>query len=325
MDKQNGKQIFKPMLTVMCGLQGSGKSTFAHKLSPEVEVVSSDEIRKEFPDIKNDTVFKILYERVNKFLADGKNVVIDATNTTIKARKQIFLNVKQPCFKVCMVINTPYDVCIERVRQRNKDSKSHYVPEEVVLMYRKSFEIPFYEEGWDLIGTYNQINRYESIIYLDDLLKKADGFDQHNKHHTQDLGLHMKSTEIKAKKLKVDPIVAEAAKYHDIGKLFTQTFGEDGQGHYYNHANVGAYDLLCNSGLYYFDRDNGNWVYDYHHTLEWLFYINYHMHMYNLKTDKAIKKWKDIFGEEKFNQLKLLNQADMSNHSKLGESEDVKN
>ena len=41
------------------------------------------------------------------------------------------------------------------------------------------------------------------------------------------------------------PIVVEMAKYHDIGKPFTRSVGEDGKTHFFGHANVGAYSYLC--------------------------------------------------------------------------------
>ena len=84
-----------PVLVCLCGLQGSGKSTYANELvsSLHIKIVSSDAIRKEFPSAKNDTVFQIVYKRINEYLKQGFNVCLDATNTTIKARKQIFLNV----------------------------------------------------------------------------------------------------------------------------------------------------------------------------------------------------------------------------------------
>ena len=43
----------KPILIVMCGLAGSGKSTMAKNISSlldDVEIVSSDELRKELFD-----------------------------------------------------------------------------------------------------------------------------------------------------------------------------------------------------------------------------------------------------------------------------------
>ena len=44
--------------------------------------------------------------------------------------------------------------------------------------------------------------------------------------------------------------------------------------------------------------------------LEFLFYVNYHMHPFFVQSGKSEKKWKDIFGEEKYNKLFLFNECD---------------
>ncbi|WP_300924555.1 AAA family ATPase [uncultured Clostridium sp.] len=315
----------KPQLIVMCGLQSSGKSYQAKVLKLELEkgdnkqktvILSSDEIRKENPGLANDKIFSKLYSDMNYWLRHGDNVIIDATNITIKSRKHIFTSLQVDCYKICYIMNTLVATCIERVKERNKDSNEHFVPLEVIDKYHKSFEIPFYEEGWDEIKLHNipEANKTESMMNM--LLCMADGFDQCNKHHTQDLLQHMLNTESAyadlITKCDVRHIVRIAAKYHDVGKLFTQTFGEDGQAHYYNHANIGAYYLMCIIAMYYGIYSAVE--YDPESTLEFLFYINYHMHMYNLKTEKSVNKWKNIFGEFKFNQLKLLNECDMNSH-----------
>ena len=301
----------KPTLYVMCGLQGSGKSTYAKrtKFPTVVTVVSSDEIRKEFPDAKNDTVFQILYKRVNELLAQDKSVVLDATNITIKSRRQIFQNVKVPCTKTCIIMNTSYGICVERVKARNAKGDDHYVPLEVLERYYKSFEVPFYEEGWDSIEIEHM--DYGSFKELkSDIMSSAMGFNQHNKHHTQDLGTHMLLTGAylmfyhRGSFLRDDAVYV-ASTIHDCGKLFTQTFDADGQAHYYNHANVGAYHLLCGIPMDVAD--------DYF--LDVVFFVNYHMHMYNLKSEKSIEKWKRIFGERKFGLLEKLHEADMNSHT----------
>ena len=299
-------------LFVMCGLQGSGKTTIANNLAVDrclhnMFVLSSDEIRKEFPNAKNEKIFKILYERMNDLLYKNKDVVVDATNTTIKARKNLLSNIKHECHKTCLIVNTPYELCLERVRNRNKKKDSHFVPEEVVEMYYRSFEIPFYEEGWNSIELHYQPEYFKSNVYMDELLERAKTFNQNNKHHTQLLGDHME-TACKYLENKVcSANVIKACKYHDIGKMFTQTYKKgDPNAHYYDHANVGAYELMCFGGI--FDKE---WrMFNLRSTLEWLFYINYHMKMHDIKTEKAIKKWKSIFGEFKFDGLKLLNEAD---------------
>ena len=143
-------------------------------------------------------------------------------------------------------------------------------------------------------------------------------FNQQNKHHCQYLGAHMETVgmriqdEIESNN-DTNSLIA-AAFYHDVGKLFTQTFRDgDPNAHYYNHANVGAYELLCKAGVYdVFKNFEGDEIYKYNpvRTIEWLFYINYHMHLFNVNTEKSEKKWRGIFGDKKFDHLKLLNKVD---------------
>ena len=73
-----------------------------------------------------------------------------------------------------------------------------------------------------------------------------------NPYHKTDITTHMKLTANYAMKLdgsgfgKSKDSIARyfAALYHDIGKYKTRT-EKDGITHYYNHANVGAYDMMC--------------------------------------------------------------------------------
>lgn len=306
----------KPVLYVLCGLQGSGKSTYAKKFKlgmygdETIVIASSDEVRKQYPDAKNETIFQFVYQMANDALADGKSVIIDATNITIKSRRQVFANIKVDCEKICVVFCTPYEECVKRVKDRNALSKAtgdHFVPLDVLERYYKSFEVPFIEEGWDYIwfsGISNIIDTRSDDEIIADLVKQADGFDQHNKHHTKNLGDHMRATgDFLARHYPKEMSVVRAGYLHDVGKLFTQTFGEDGQAHYYSHANVGAYEILSRVFM----------------PIDWLdvvFYVNYHMHLYNIQSDKAEKKWERIFGGEKWQMLKMLHEADMTSHTK---------
>jgi hypothetical protein len=101
-------------------------------------------------------------------------------------------------------------------------------------------------------------------------------------------------------------VLKEAARFHDVGKLFCQTFKEgDPNAHYYNHHNISAYYMLENyqaldSGLFYSEK----------FVLDVLFYINYHMLPFFWKTDKSKAKWYKIFGQEKFDNLILFNKYD---------------
>lgn len=302
-------------LIVMVGLQCSGKSTEAERLAKEYNaiIISSDQLRKENPDWNNETVFKTLYARMNNLLALNRDVILDATNITIKSRRQIFLNLKTKCWIDCYIMNTPYNECLRRLKIRNTNPDSHYVPEDILEKYHKSFEIPFYEEGWDKIRIHYEPSASESEDTLLKLKMAADGFNQQNKHHTQDLGTHMQTVGDLLQEWTDDSLLIRAGYYHDVGKLFTQTKGEDGNCHYYDHDSVGTYSLLCNAGIYTdVEMLNGDvhWIYNANRTLKWLFYINYHMKLHNVITDKSIKKWKGIFGEELYNKLRTFENAD---------------
>ena len=289
-----------PTVIVMCGLQGSGKSTKARYLKEEMgncEIVSSDAIRKEFDNnITNDKVFKIYYARAREFLKAGTNVILDATNITIKSRKQIFEQLKGiDCTKECYVMNVPINICAERLLERNQDTKNQIeVPLDVLYKYQKSFEMPFYEEGWDDI----EINTIQSFVpsQYELCIDSMDNFEQKNSHHKYTVGEHGKKLEKFIKKYKFPKCTGT---FHDIGKLFTQTIGEDGQAHYYQHHNVGAYFLL--SHTYLIEDIN---------ILDLVFYVNYHMLPFTWQTDKAKEKWKKIFGEHKFEMLQILNEGD---------------
>ena len=306
----------KPKLIAMVGLQGSGKSYKSSEIKRELEeqysdmdtvILSSDHIRFEHPEIANDNskVFNKLYADMNYFLRHNCNVIIDATNITIKSRKQIFLNLHEDCEKICHIMNTPYYTCKMRIFNRNQEGYcDHYVPQEALDRYLQSFEIPFYEEGWDKIILEYEISNKESNETLKAYITQAQGFDQKNKHHTQDLGKHMQFVGDTLKEITDNQILVEAGYLHDVGKLFTQTVGEDGNCHYYNHENVGAYNLMCGAAIYVDRR------YELNDTLKWLFYINYHMRLHQVETEKSIKKWKSIFGEELYNDLRLFEKAD---------------
>ena len=122
-----------------------------------------------------------------------------------------------------------------------------------------------------------------------------EGFDQKCKWHSLPLKEHCdKVKELLYLNNVTSTILLEAALLHDYGKLFTQTFDENGEAHYYNHASIGTYELLT-SGY----RD-----------IDVLFYINYHMLPFNWNSEKTINKYNNIFGVEKTSNLLLLNECD---------------
>ena len=116
--------------------------------------------------------------------------------------------------------------------------------------------------------------------------------DQDNPHHLYTVGHHCRRLANQCS----DEIMKEAGYFHDIGKLYTKRFDENGIAHYYNHDCVGAYMIACSPELIN--------VLNWQEFREVIFYINYHMRAHNdFSSTKAKEKYKKIFGEERFNKL----------------------
>lgn len=71
-----------PTLTVLCGLPGSGKSTYAMTLG--VTVVTADSIRERGEAAG--VAFGVLYTRVRRALASGRDVVADTCALDVAER-----------------------------------------------------------------------------------------------------------------------------------------------------------------------------------------------------------------------------------------------
>ena len=80
----------KGKLILLCGIPGSGKSTFAKMYEPLKHhiILSSDSIREELCgdssiQNRNHDVFKLLYKRMYYAICNGITVVFDATNISL--------------------------------------------------------------------------------------------------------------------------------------------------------------------------------------------------------------------------------------------------
>ena len=218
----------KPKLYVLVGLSGSGKSTLADELwRRDRVIVSSDAIREELTgkvedQSRNNEVFEIFLQRIRKNLEEGKNVIADATNLLIKSRLTI-LNLTRglDVEKICIICAKPFELC----KQDNIERK-HPVPESVLDKQIRKFQIPFYEEGWDEIRVQNEYYLYQDD-YTSRMLLKMIGFDQKNPHHDKDLCGHAAAVMARFNDCGYSESYNLAALFHDVGKLYTQTFDEN--------------------------------------------------------------------------------------------------
>ena len=308
-----------PRLYMMVGLPGSGKSY--HASTMEAVVVSSDSIREElFGDVNdqehNNEVFNEVHKRIHENLKNGSDVVYDATNLSRKRRKA-FLNTLPPgTLKYAIVMCTEYELCLE-----NNKNRERFVPEDVIERMYRRMTIPNNEEGFDRISIVRNPNNKMTIF---DYMKRCENFDQDNPHHSLTLMEHMTEAGKNMEKLLKGSqfsdieksIGIRAAISHDIGKTVCKTYETysgkiDDHAHYYNHAEVGAYMILCSV-------PDIPITIPIQRTRDWFdkvsiaFLVQNHMRFFEdgFEPDKL----KETYGYININLLKLLHEADVNAH-----------
>ena len=140
------------ILHLMVGIQGSGKSTYSKKLRDEFgyKIISSDEVRKMYPDWEEVKIFPEVYRLCAMELKEGNDVIFDATNITPKVRARNINLIREiySDFEVyAYFINTNKEICKERVLKRNNMEGELFLPIEVIDSYYNNLVPPSLEEG----------------------------------------------------------------------------------------------------------------------------------------------------------------------------------
>lgn len=306
----------RPKMIMMCGLVGSGKSYKAKKLTEEynANIHSSDAIKEELTgDINNqdinNLVFKTLHNRIKEDLKNGKHCIYDATNISYKRRMAFLQELnKIPCEKICVLMATPYETCLERNSQRDRQ-----VPKHVIKNMYLAFDPPFYYEGWDDIYIVYSEGSRDSFGCPEHWIDKVMDFNQDNDHHTLTLGQHCdKVCEYLSKnypRLVLGDSLITAGILHDNGKCFAKVFknskGEiSDQAHYYGHEHCGSYDSL----FYKMPYCNQLYV---------AVLIRWHMQAYFFEKDnneKQRNKYRKLWGEKLYDDIIKLHEADIQAH-----------
>ena len=310
-----------PEMIMLVGLVASGKTAYANTLKDNYIIHSSDALREElFGDVNenskeaNQKVFEELHKRVKEDLKKGNNVVYDATNINMKRRKSFLMELKNiPCTKTCLLIMSPYYLCLEHNKQRERN-----VPEDVIKRMYMNFQPPNKIEGWDKIDIILscQPEDYKDFD-LSVLYNRATGidfFDQGNNHHSLTLGEHCrKASEYILDNYPDNAILPITALLHDEGKVFTRTAinakGErDGQLHYYQHHCVGAYNSI------FYLMNKGFSVDDILHVSTLIYFHMHPFRSWENETTSVAKRHKIQLGEDLYNEIWTLHKADRFAH-----------
>ena len=241
------------------GISGSGKSRWCynqHNIATDI-VADSDEIREELWGDANDQqnpdkVFNEMFARTRFALSHNINVFYCATNLNMRHRIHTLKQIKR-CFPDlkcrAVVFNTPLSICKEWNKKRERQ-----VPDWLFERQMKSFQMPVYNEDWDVIEIITPAE-YDVKKFAEDMWKdvRAAG-SQDNPHHSRTLYDHLMYC---LKKIDTSNLPEEewvnmyaAAGAHDIGKAYTRSYDGNGIAHYYSHDSYGAF-LAMNMGLHH--------------------------------------------------------------------------
>lgn len=293
-------------LIMLIGLPASGKSTIAkeyHNIEKMV-IHSPDELRLELfgnynVTNKNKIIFNILHRNILDDLKKGIDCVYDATNLSMKKRKQFLLTIPDYVYKEAIVVATNYLQCVERDSSRVKR-----VGIQTIQRMRKNFQFPLEEEGFNNIEI-----RYtdDYVAPMNHIQDKMNNLKQDNPHHILTLGQHCSLAFTLA--IKENDYIRKALSIHDVGKLYTKSYVNSkgvatNIAHYYGHQNVGAYESM-------FILKNKKYSCENKYIVQ---LINYHMQPYDIKTERSKKKWLNIFGKKLYNDIFLINKYDILAH-----------
>jgi putative nucleotidyltransferase with HDIG domain len=331
----------KPRFLMLIGIAGSGKSTVAEELMEErddIIYLSSDEIRIElFKDVNNQEnntkVFEAMLERTKEALKEGKHVIYDATNTSRKKRKGLLQQLPKGIEKVACYVSTEYTDIVEQNNNRER-----VVPQHVIDRMYKSMQIPIYSEGWDKIVffhhdnvTNNQLpkqfteairagvifNRegYALMPFLAEYFKEFFGvYDlaQDSKHHSFSVSRHIyyvyqyvldNYPEGEDKEL-----MLWTALLHDVGKAFCKSF-VNRKGEETRYANFIGHEYVSSQMAVHL-LHKMNFDDEFIHKVATL--VQFHMYLLDWKANR--QKLVDYVGEDMFEKLEFLRDADTLAH-----------
>ena len=145
-------------LYITVGLPGSGKSTYVKNFikDKEIEYLSSDSLRAVYGKSEEDQtvtplVFGHIKRKVDEFLKDGKNVLVDATSVNRKERSDYINTAKKYDSKVvAIVFKMDRQGLIDRNKKRGEQG-GRVVPDWVIDKMLAKFEEPSYDEGIDVM------------------------------------------------------------------------------------------------------------------------------------------------------------------------------
>lgn len=132
-EERQREPLKRGTLVVLCGIPGSGKSTWARTFLDHDVVVSSDDIREEIlrdaqDQSANEQVFAVFHDRILHGLRCGKVVVADSTALDARSRETLRGLASQANARLHLIVFTNLTQAITRNQRRDR-----VVPEDAMM------------------------------------------------------------------------------------------------------------------------------------------------------------------------------------------------
>jgi predicted kinase len=153
---------YNPLMIVLIGAPGSGKSTFIKRLSESLKLVigSTDnqidayaaERGLNYSEAFKEINFKMLKRQMEADIlgavSKGEHVIVDQTNMHRKSRKDKLAMATSSYVKVAIVFEVAEKALFERLAKREAEIGKH-IPHVAVYSMLKNYEAPSRDEGFD--------------------------------------------------------------------------------------------------------------------------------------------------------------------------------
>lgn len=328
---------------MLVGLPASGKSTFTEEVMEgrdDIVLVSSDAIREELlGDVnnqeKNTDVFVEMAERTKQALKDGKHVIYDATNISRKKRRGLLQQLPKRTYKSVLYMATEYKTVVGQNLNRER-----VVPSEVIDRMYKNMQVPIYAEGWNNITFHYDdetmngemprqfvdavragivLNReglelmnflatyFDEFFRIHDLAQDSKWHSLSVHRHTYYVYKHVLDN-YEAENETDKELMLWTALLHDTGKAFAKSF-VNFKGEETRYANFIGHEYVSSQLAINFLKRLG---YDdeFIHVVATL--IQFHMYLLDEKANR--NKLLGLVGEDLYNKLEFLREADTLAH-----------